>query len=81
MWTILLGFIISGAGVWMILKTEWIIANFGANAWAEQHLGTEGGSRIFYKLIGLGIILLGFLLITGLLEPLARNTLSPIIGE
>ena len=65
----------------MILKTEWIIANFGANAWAEQHLGSSGGTRIFYKLIGLGIILIGFLLITGLLEPITRSALSPIVGN
>lgn len=62
---ILFGILLIALGVFIILKTEWILSFAGRSRWAEEKLGTEGGSRIFYKLIGLGLILLGFLLMSG----------------
>lgn len=53
-------------GLSMIWKTEGWLSFFGRIAWAEQHLGIEGGSRLFYKLLGLLIIFFGFMGITGL---------------
>jgi hypothetical protein len=52
-------------GTLIIVYTEWIVANFGRVAWAEQHLSTEGGTRAFYKVLGVIIILAAFLAITG----------------
>ncbi len=66
------------AGVAMIIKTEWLIQNFGTSAWAEEKLGTSGGSRIFYKLIGLVIVLIGFLLVTNLFEGFLLGTIGRI---
>ncbi len=60
------GFIITALGFLMIWKTSWIVKNFGTNAWAEAKLGSSGGTRIMYKLIGLIIMFLGMLMITGL---------------
>ncbi len=54
-------------GCLLIIKTEWFLENFGPIAWAEEHLGTEGGSRLMYKLIGLSFIILAVLGVTGAL--------------
>ena len=54
-------------GALMVIKTEWLIENLGTNAWAEEHLGADGGSRLMYKLIGLAIIVVAMLGITGML--------------
>ena len=56
-----------GLGFLIIWKLEWLYQNFGTVAWAEEHLGTEGGSRLFYKLFGLVLIFISFLGVTGLL--------------
>lgn len=78
---IFLGIIIGTAGVFMVIKTEWLIDNFGRMAWFEEKLGTEGGSRLGYKLFGLLAIFIGIIVLTGsgpdflrwLVGPLARN--------
>lgn len=57
---VLIGFLI----VW---KSEWLYQNFGSMSWAEQYLGTEGGTRLFYKLFGLVIIIISMLGVSGLL--------------
>ncbi len=59
--------VVIAIGVILIAKTEWFLSNFGSIAWAEQHLGTEGGSRLMYKLIGLAAIILALMGVTGLL--------------
>lgn len=73
-----IGVLAIAAGAAMIVKTEWLIQNFGTSAWAEGHLGTEGGSRLLYKLIGLAIILIGFLLVTNLFEAFLLGTIGRI---
>ncbi|MBI2444328.1 MAG: hypothetical protein HYV42_03760 [Candidatus Magasanikbacteria bacterium] len=72
------GILIIAAGIGLILKTEWIIENFGGSAWAEDKFGTAGGSRTLFKLIGLALIFIGFLLITGLFEGFLDNTVGRI---
>jgi len=67
-------------GVLLVIKTEWFVENFGTNAWAEQHLGTSGGTRLLYKLIGIAIIILAMLGITGLLGPLILATFGRLFG-
>jgi len=62
-----LGLLAIAFGTILIIKTEWFIQNFGTNAWAEQHLGSSGGSRLLYKLIGLAIIFIAMMGVTGLL--------------
>jgi len=78
---IILGIIIIAAGVGMVIKTEWIVNNFGRMAWFEDKLGAEGGTRLGYKLIGLLAIFIGIIVMTGsgpsffgwLLSPLIRS--------
>jgi len=48
-------------GVSMLMKTAWYLSMIGRVPWAEKHLGFEGGSRLFYKLIGLLIIFISWI--------------------
>lgn len=72
------GILAIAAGIGMVIKTEWLIQNFGTSAWAEEHLGYNGGSRLLYKLIGFVIILIGFLLVTGQFQAFLMNTIGKI---
>ncbi len=65
-------------GVLLVLKTEWFLQNFGTIAWAEQNLGTSGGSRLMYKIIGLIGIFIGFLLITNMFQGFLMGTIGKI---
>lgn len=72
------GIVATLIGVGMILKTEWLIENFGTSAWAEEKMGTSGGSRMLYKLIGLGLIFVGFMLITNMFQSFLMGTIGRI---
>lgn len=65
-------------GFILVWKANWIVENIGRTTWAEEHLGVEGGSRIFYKLIGLGVIILGFLFMFGFMEDIVGAIFKPI---
>ncbi len=65
-------------GSLLILKTPWFLENFGTIAWAEQNLGTSGGSRLMYKFIGLIGIFIGFLLITNMFQGFLMGTVGKI---
>lgn len=52
-------------GLWLVVKTEWMMSNFGRIAWFEEKLGVEGGSRLGYKLVGLLFIIIGTIVMTG----------------
>jgi len=60
------GLITFAIGLIFVIKTEWILRINGRVMWAEIHLGTEGGTRLLYKLIGLVFIFISFLFLTGL---------------
>lgn len=59
------GIIMIAFGVFLIVKTDWMISGFGRIAWAEEKLGSEGGTRVFYKIIGMAIIVLAFMIMSG----------------
>lgn len=65
MMQIILGVFITALGVAMVVKTEWFLETFGRVAWFDQNLGTEGGSRLGYKLLGILILFFGIILMTG----------------
>lgn len=65
-------------GTLLILKTEWFLENFGTIAWAEENLGTSGGSRLAYKLFGLLGIFIGFLLVTNMFQGFLMGTVGKI---
>ena len=75
---IFVGLIAVLVGAGSVIKAEWIIQNFGTNAWAEAKLGYNGGSRLLYKCIGIILVLIGFLLITGLFQGFLMATVGKI---
>jgi len=76
---IIIGFLVVALGSALVIKTEWFVENFGTNAWAEEKLGTSGGSRLFYKLLGLIAIFFGFLLITNLFSTFIAATIGKML--
>ena len=65
-------------GILLVLKSEWFLYNFGAIPWAEQNLGTSGGSRLMYKFIGLIAIFVGFLLVTNMFGNFIMGTIGKL---
>jgi len=63
----LIGLIIMAVGLTLVANTEWYVSNFGRIGFFEQHLGTEGGSRLGYKLLGLFAIFIGIISMTGMI--------------
>ena len=58
----IIGILVIAAGVFLVIKTEWMVENFGTSAWAEEHFGMNGGTRLMYKVIGL-IMVFGTLMV------------------
>lgn len=75
---IVMGILIIFVGSMMVIKTEWLLNNFGRLAWFEEKLGTEGGSRLGYKLMGLIAIFFGILMLTGSSGEFLGWALSPL---
>ncbi|MFW0862669.1 MAG: hypothetical protein ACKKL6_03730 [Candidatus Komeilibacteria bacterium] len=75
----IIGLILIGVGFTMVWKTEGWFSFFGRIAFAEKYLGTEGGSRLFYKLIGILGILIGMLLVTGLYDDVMGTATGPLV--
>lgn len=73
------GLIIMAAGTMMIIKTEWLLQNFGRITWFEDKFGTEGGSRLGYKLVGVIIIILGVIELSGGMGGFLSWVLSPLL--
>jgi len=76
----IVGILIIIAGCILIIKTEWFIQNFGTSAWAEQHLGSSGGTRLMYKLIGLAAIILSVMGMTGMLGEVIVSVFGRLFG-
>jgi len=77
---IVLGLIMVAVGFLLVWKTEWLVENFGHINWAEEHLGADGGTRLFYKLLGILIILVGFGTLTGIFQDILTVTLTPLFS-
>ena len=76
---IIVGIVMIAAGAYLIAKTEWFLSNFGRITWFESKLGSEGGSRLGYKLIGVALILLGIIFMTGSGGDFSRWLLGPLL--
>lgn len=70
------GVILVIAGIFMAIKVEWFMQNFGSIAWAEEHFG---GSRFFYKVLGIVLIFFGFSMFFGLFGDMATWVFSPLM--
>ena len=67
-------------GIFLVIKTEWFVQNFGASTWAEEHLGTSGGTRLMYKLIGIIMIVLAMMGMTGMLGSVILSVFGRLFG-
>ena len=75
----ILGTILIGIGFVIVWKSDWLMNNFGRIGWAEEKLGMEGGTRLFYKLIGITIIILTFLYMSGALQAILGAIFKPTV--
>ena len=66
MFQTLVGILITFIGFVIVWKSEWLLSNLGHIEWAEEHLSHEGGSRLFYKLLGVLAVFMGLFVITGI---------------
>ncbi|MBI4779218.1 hypothetical protein HY797_02065 [Candidatus Falkowbacteria bacterium] len=76
---ILVGMIIFGVGSFMVIKSEAMLSAFGRIEFFERKLGSEGGSRLGYKLAGLLAIFIGILIMTNMIGGFLEWVLSPIL--
>ena len=77
---ILLGLIMAVVGAVITIKSEAILNMFGRVGFFEKYLGTEGGSRLGYKLLGILIFFLGILIATNLIGGFLMWIFSPLIN-
>jgi len=54
-------------GIYILLRTEYVVREIGHNAWAEKHLG-PGGTYPMWKGIAVILMILGFVILLGDLD-------------
>jgi len=77
---IIFGLIIIVVGALIVIKSEAMLNAFGRIEFFERYLGGEGGSRLGYKLVGLIVIFIGFLIMSNMVNDFLGWMLSPIIN-
>lgn len=77
----IIGILAIAAGTFLVIKTEWFMSNFGRIAWFEDKLGSEGGSRLGYKLLGIIIVFIGIILLSGNGTNFFTWMLSPLMSK
>ena len=75
---IIFGLAVVAAGFYLVLKAEVIMNNFGRLPFFENHLATSGGSRLGYKLVGIALIVIGFMITSGLIGAFITWLVSPL---
>jgi hypothetical protein len=74
---VLLGIVMVVVGSFFVIRTRSIVDFFGSVDFAERYLG-GGGTNLFYKLLGIVICLLGFLVATNLWNAFLQATLGSL---
>ncbi len=74
---ILVGLLVAALGFAMVWKTEFFMSILGEVDFAIKYLG-GGGTRLFYKLMGTAIIMVGFMIITNLWEDFMVGLVSRV---
>ena len=64
-------------GLFLVIKTETMLKNFGYSAWAEAKFGMWGGSRMAYKLGGIIIIIVSVMWMTGWAQDILISIFAP----
>ncbi|MFA7245241.1 MAG: hypothetical protein WC070_03630 [Candidatus Magasanikbacteria bacterium] len=73
------GMLVIVIGSFMVIKTQWMVENFGYSSWAEEKLG-GGGTRTLYKLIGIVAIILSLMGMTGMLGEVIVSMFGRLFG-
>ena len=76
----IIGILVIVVGCILVIKAEWFVQNFGTSSWAEQYLGTSGGTRLMYKLLGIIFIILSMMGMTGMLGEVIIGTFGRLFG-
>ena len=76
---VVVGLIFLAAGFSMVYYSNWLYYNIGAIGIFEKYLGTSGGSRLGYKLIGLFVIFIGALVTFNLAGAFFFWVFEPVI--
>lgn len=76
---VLIGLAILTIGALIVIKSEAILNLFGRIEFFERYLGSEGGSRLGYKMVGLMAIFIGFLIMTNLIGGFMVWLLAPLL--
>jgi len=66
-------------GSLIVAKSEKVLELFGRMEFFETKMGTMGGSRLGYKLIGLIFVFFGIITMTGLVDGFMNWALSPLL--
>jgi hypothetical protein len=75
----LIGLVMLLVGSLTVAKSEKVLEMFGRMEFFETKMGTAGGSRLGYKLIGLVLVFFGILTMTGLIDGFMNWMLSPLL--
>ena len=70
------GLIITIISALLVIKTDWLVSNFGHMSWAEDKLGMFGGTRTLIKVIGVVFAFVGLMIMAGLQD----NVLGWVAG-
>ncbi len=73
-------FLVILAGFLLVRYSSWIVKNFGHIKSAEHYLGSYGGTRFVWKIIGILFIIGALLTISGLMNNILYTIFSPITG-
>jgi hypothetical protein len=76
----IIGILAIVVGIILVIKTEWFLQSFGPIGWAEENLGTSGGSRLAYKLIGIAFIIISMMGMTGMLGQIIIGVFGRMFG-
>ena len=76
---IIFGLILIAIGALITIKSEAMLNVFGRIGFFEQHLGTSGGTRLGYKLIGFFVVFIGMLVLTNMISGFILWVLSPLL--
>ncbi|MFA6427879.1 MAG: hypothetical protein WCW16_05605 [Candidatus Magasanikbacteria bacterium] len=74
-----IGFLVIALGAFMVIKTQWMIENFGHSEWAEAKIG-GGGTRLMYKVLGIVFIFLSLMGMTGMLGNMIMKFFGRLFG-
>ena len=70
-----------GVGFILVWKAEWFFQNFGSVPFAEKYMRTEGGTRLFYKLLGILVMVGGIMHAVDLMNPFMGFIIEKLFGS